>query len=244
MTTRNITDEEAEVLLSNLKDNCARMRTPEFLWELCHNNYARQYDDRMTMLNAGKPAAELFFLGFPSLAKKSEFNRVITASTGDYNPQSSNPDMFSTFEIPEYKYAYISGYQMKLINAKKGVMSYNDYFITFWVPKKIVTNDTIIENRMKYKQFLETKTVEKITKKKNNEEYIKIFRKAHDVVINNIIILNEPFPVDVVVDDITFDELVHPLYISNPSLRKLLLKRKPSTATSTRITSTEQRLAS
>jgi hypothetical protein len=159
-------------------------------------------------MNAAKPHPELFFLGFEGHSKKVEFTKLINERTGDYTPRPLHSDLSSTFEIPEFKYAYISGYQMKLINVRSNIMDYNDYYVTFWVPRRIVTNDTIIETKIKFKTYLEVKTVDKIKKVKHGEEYIKISRKAQDVVINNILILNEPFPVDVVVDDITLEEFV------------------------------------
>ena len=76
-----------ESVLIHFKDSCVRHRTKDFLWEFCYGKYLRQYDDALTMQNAHKPKAELFFLGFFDPSQSAKFTNIITPETRDYNPE-------------------------------------------------------------------------------------------------------------------------------------------------------------
>lgn len=59
-----MTFEESEQFLGPLKDFCTTLPTRFFLFEFCHQKYARQFDDASTMFWGNKPAPENYYMGF------------------------------------------------------------------------------------------------------------------------------------------------------------------------------------
>lgn len=196
---RNLTSEEVESQLLYLTDECTRYRTPDFLWEFCHNKYIRQFDDDITIHNARKPEAELFFLGFHSSVDPQKFVRTIRPNTGPYQPEIDY-DIPLRGQVPVQKYLHTHGRIAKIVNIRSFHRHTPDtlYFIRAYVPAKELNDHAVVDLNGKTLKYYKKNNIEsRITKIIDGNKYVKLERFILKVLNSHTALLDKAFPMDI-----------------------------------------------
>lgn len=191
-------------VLIHFKDSCVRHRTKDFLWEFCYGKYFRQYDDSLTIQNANKPAAELFFLGFFDPSQSVKFTKAITPDTRDYHPEREYFEREIRYELVEESYIRTFRNMVRLSNVSEILLREKVEMLALevYVPASEIKNTSTVMNikGTHLKAFIESDKLSTISKEINGKTYYKLQRLIRVLFSSTILFLDQPFPFDIATD--------------------------------------------
>lgn len=200
----NLTQEQVQSVLIHFKDSCVRHRTKDFLWEFCYGKYFRQYDDALTIQNANKPKAELFFLGFFDPSQSTKFTSVITPETRDYHPEREYFDREIRYRLVEETYIRTFRNMVRMSNISDISLIEKEEMLALevYIPVTEIKNTSTVMNikGTHLKAFMESDKLSAVTKEIGGKKFYKLQRLISVIVSSTILILDQPFPFDVATD--------------------------------------------
>ena len=210
-----------------MKDICADYRTPVFLWDFCSQEYVRQYDDDITIINAGKQnyagGPELIFLGFyraneahlyqANTAKEKKQHRLYKKTTG--MPQSAG----TAADDASLRYQYTIAVPSPIIRtfgrvvrceAINMLLVTREYKLTVKFPSNQVSKDNVVMT-LDGKTLKELKTTNKLaayTEQIKGVKYYKVERMIEIIANEHYVIIDRNFPLDTATTQFEIQEIV------------------------------------
>ena len=206
-----------------MKGVCANHRTPVFLWDFCFQEYIRQYDDDVTIINAGKQnyagGPELIFLGFYNpddaiyyqvntpnerkqhrLYKKNPFGQKETIEEDtSYLYQIKNPGPFIR------SYGRLVRYQ-----GNRMFSEYKEYVLVVKIPSNLIAiKDPVLNLEGKTaSQLLTLGKLEEYSEQINGQKYYRLERLIDVNIDGHYFLLRENLPVGITSQYVDIKEIV------------------------------------
>lgn len=207
-----------------MKGICANYRTPTFLWDFCFQEYVRQYDDDITIINAGKQnyagGPELIFLGFfnfddaplyhVTTPQEKKQHRLYKKTIPGLQNLQKNTDRYQFSLKSKENFIYSFG-KIVRYQTNRTLIPIKDYILNISVPVQSLGMGEDFVLSLDGKNVMELKNLEKLseyTQTINGKKYYK-FERLVDILVNdNYFLVNTKLPENISTSIVEIKEIV------------------------------------